>query len=109
LIRTIVQKNFNHIELIFSNAEDLVKRYGIKIKDAEPQDPSPASTSPAIFASSYERFLRTLKGSQQQTSLWKVTRWSIRDDKKFDVMVKNLSDLIGDLDKITSGFISGSW
>jgi ubiquitin-conjugating enzyme E2 D/E len=105
-IRPTIERNFNHIKLIFSNTDDLVKRYGIKIKDMELQEASQCLRPPANFEFNYQRFLSNLRRNQQQTSLRKVTRWSIRDEEKFDIMVKNLSDLIRDLERITEAFIS---
>ena len=48
------------------------------------------------------RFLNKLRRHQKQTSLWNITRWSIRDEKKFDAMVKDLAELVEGLDRITT-------
>jgi ubiquitin-conjugating enzyme E2 D/E len=105
-IRPVIERNLNHLKLIFSNTDDLTKRYGIKIKKAKSQELAGTSKAPAIFESSFQRFLSSLKRNQQQTSLWKVTRWSIRDEAKFETMVKNLSELIENLERITDVFFS---
>jgi ubiquitin-conjugating enzyme E2 D/E len=105
-IRPVIERNLNHLKLIFSNTDDLTKRYGIKIKEAKSQEFAGTSKAPAIFESSFQRFLSSLKRNQQQTSLWKVTRWSIRDEGKFETMVKSLSELIENLERITDAFFS---
>ena len=37
-IRPVIERNLNHLKLIFSNTDDLTKRYGIKIKKANPRN-----------------------------------------------------------------------
>ncbi|RFU34279.1 hypothetical protein B7463_g2095, partial [Scytalidium lignicola] len=106
LIRPVIERNLNHIKLIFSNTGNLERRYGIKIKDAQPQTALVQRGSPAIWESSYQRFRSHLKRTQQQASVWKVTRWSIRDESKFGKLIQDLSDLIWNLERITASFIS---
>ncbi len=72
-IRPIIERNLNHIKLIFSNTDDLVKRYGIKIKAAEPRGASQPLRPPAIFESNYERFLGSLRRS--------TTRFTMEGDQ----------------------------
>jgi hypothetical protein len=50
--------------------------------------------------------MRNLRRNQEESSIWKVTRWSLRDEKKFDKMVNDLGELISGLERITQGFIS---
>ena len=109
----------NHIQRLFSDTDSMMKRYGIQITERKLKGRnrrhgfgsggSRANSSrqqPAIFRSSYKDFLEQLECDRDSTSVWKATRWSIKDVKKFDTMVKGLADLVNRLDQITAKFIS---
>ena len=105
-ISSAVEANLNHIQRIFSDTDTLAKRYGIKIIEKESRAIGLSVQRSAIFQRSYKSFLDKLRADQNATSIWKVTRWSIRDEKKFDTMVNNLAEVIDGLDRITAAFIS---
>ena len=126
-IAPAIEKIFKHIQLLFSDTDQLVKQYGFMIREKEPL-PSIAQvlrqdeSQGAIFQSKYSGFWSAAMGGQEsqryrfslfrsrsksasaldgRTSIWKVTRWVIKDEKKFDVLIKHVADLVADLERLT--------
>jgi len=131
LVAGAIEQTFNHIQLLFSDTDSLLDEYGIRVLEKEDDAAtaaaaafSSASASQAIFKQRYDsfrqtvdhhqrrgglnsrfkRFVRSLRRQQKQASIWKVTKWSIRDERKFEVLVGHLTGLVSDLDRITQSF-----
>lgn len=106
-IAPTIESNLNHIRRIFSDTDAMVDRYGIAItRKRKSHRYGTSSSQHAIFQSGYKQFLGQLKQDQKSTSFWKKTRWSIKDEKRFDTMVKDISELVVGLERITEAFIS---
>jgi ubiquitin-conjugating enzyme E2 D/E len=108
-IRPTVENNLNHIKRIFSDTDKLVERYGVETYNGRASNRRRVGgrkLRPAAARSTYRSFMRNLRRNQEESSMWKVTRWSLRDEKKFDKMVNDLGELISGLERITQGFIS---
>ena len=124
-IAPAIEKIFRHIQLLFSDTDQLAKQYGFMIREKEPL---PSTTlvrrqdepRGAIFQSKYSGFWSAVIGGQEiqkhrfslfrpgvkaasegGPSIWKVTRWVIKDEKKFDVLIKHVADLVADLERLT--------
>ncbi|RYP73010.1 hypothetical protein DL771_003878 [Monosporascus sp. 5C6A] len=124
LIARPIEQTLNHIRQLFLDANALVEEYGIEVLEKKTIKARSVATSSAIFKPNYDSFLRTVNGQQKhgdsrfnrflnslrrhqkQASIWRVTKWSIRDEKKFDAIVQHLADLVSDLDNITEKFFS---
>jgi ubiquitin-conjugating enzyme E2 D len=93
------------MELLFSNTDNLVKVYGVKIEEKEVDGVIKPAGTMAIWKPSYERFRNTLRRNQRKASAFKVTRWSVRDGDKFKTMVDRVSELMNDLNEMTRDFV----
>lgn len=127
-ISPAIEKIFKHIQLLFSDTDQLVKQYGFMIREkrsllSTAQELRQDDSRGAIFQSKYYGFWSATIDSQEgqkrrfrlfrlttksastpegRTSIWKVTRWVIKDEKKFDVLIKHVADLVGDLERLTN-------
>jgi hypothetical protein len=107
-MRPRIEATLHHMKLIFSNTDDLVKTYGIRIEENEVNGVGRASGWRAIWRLSHERFLAILRRNQRRLSTIKVTRWSVKDGAKFRAMVDRISELLNDLNDLTKDFVSQS-
>ena len=90
-LRSVVKGHLDCISLIFEDATQLSKKYGLK--PTQNDDRQTFSQAP----------LRSyLKWFQKQTSHRRKAKWVIRDLAKFKSMLDDLSKLITDLREITS-------
>ncbi|RYP13842.1 hypothetical protein DL767_010531 [Monosporascus sp. MG133] len=119
-----IEQTLNHIQQLFSDADALVREYGIEVLEKKTIKAVSVARSSAIFKPNYDsflrmvndqqkheesrfnRFLKSLRRHQKKASIWKVTKWSIRDEKKFDAIVQHLAGLVSDLDSMTEKFFS---
>lgn len=104
-IRPRIEATLQHMELLFSNTDNLVKFYGVKIEEKEANGVIQPTGTMAIWKPSYERFRNTLRRNQRKASAFKVTRWSVRDGDKFKTMIDRVSDLMNDLNEMTRDLV----
>ncbi|KAG9229645.1 prion-inhibition and propagation-domain-containing protein [Amylocarpus encephaloides] len=104
-VKPTIEANLHHIIRMFSETETLSKRYGIDVIKKESHTLVGTSTN-AVFQPKHASFLEKLRKQEKDISLWRVTRWAIRDEHKFDVLAKDLRGIIEDLERITNKFIS---
>ncbi|KAL8790022.1 MAG: hypothetical protein Q9195_006571 [Heterodermia aff. obscurata] len=90
-LRNVVKGHLDCISLIFENAAQLSKKYGLK-----PIQNNARQTSTQVPLRSYMSWF------QKQTSRRRKAKWVIRDLAKFRSMLDDLSKLITDLREITS-------
>jgi hypothetical protein len=119
-IATTVKANLHHIQNIFSDTDAMIDKYGIHVFQRKPKTKTRKHRSsrarnksstkkhlrPANFQTSYRKLLKQLSHGQVKTSPWKATRWSIKDESKFEQMVKDLTELVEGLGRITAAFTS---
>ena len=90
-LRSLIKGHLDCISLIFEDASQLTKKYGLQ--------PTPKNA----HQSSAQMPLRSyLNWFQKQTSRRRKAKWVIRDLTKFKTMLDDLSKLITDLRDITS-------
>lgn len=103
-----VQKLLNCISLLFTDAERLKKRYGLRYitDNAEERAIIPSTSSGGIstLKLSYQRFLTRISQNQRISSTATKAHWAIRDKQKFTNMLADLKDLIDGLRDITKSF-----
>ena len=90
-VRSVVKGHLDCISLIFEDASQLSKKYGVMPTQNNDRQ-----------ASTQESLRSYLSWFQKQTSHRKKAKWVIRDLAKFKSMLDDLSKLITDLREITS-------
>ena len=90
-LRSVVKGHLDCISLIFEDATQLSKKYGLK-----PTQNHSHQTSTQVPLRSHLRWF------QKQTSRRRKAKWVIRDLTKFKSMLDDLSKLVTDLREITS-------
>ncbi|KAF4963498.1 hypothetical protein FSARC_8507 [Fusarium sarcochroum] len=118
-----IADTLKQMAVLFSNTDQLVQKYGLKIQSTQTQVlgdetidgllPERNCVSTAIFRSRYDGVTAIVRRKrnlimppetiqlQQRESLWKKTRWSIRDEKKTECLLGKIRALIDDLEGLT--------
>ncbi|RYP45368.1 hypothetical protein DL769_011468 [Monosporascus sp. CRB-8-3] len=118
-VRPTIEQILNEIRRLFSDTDALVKKYGIKVVEKKTSEAESMATSRAVFKPNYDSFLRMVNDQQsgivarfkrllnflrrrrKRVSFRKVIKWSIRDEKKFEAMVRDLAELLRQLKDLT--------
>ncbi|CAJ0551360.1 Ff.00g112900.m01.CDS01 [Fusarium sp. VM40] len=107
-----IESTLRQIATLFSNTDELIRLYGLKIHSVEAQIDG-GDAPAAIFRSQYDRVRAIIRNKrqlsilseplsqQQSTSLWKKAQWSIRDEKKTQSLVAKIGELVADLEGLT--------
>jgi ubiquitin-protein ligase len=98
-IRPTVLRILLNIRLLFSDGQQLSRRYGLR-----PDQGSLVAHDTIVFRETYRRFHARLSKTQKEASLFTTTKWAIADKQKFAALVQDLKDLIDSLDDITKSF-----
>lgn len=108
--------------LFFSNTNELVQRYGLDVhsgevnSDTEADGPTREDFSSAIFRTRYTHLRAIIRGRRERSTrmailqsliqprqksvgMWKKVKWSIRDEKKADTLLAQITALVDDLEK----------
>lgn len=95
-IRPTVIKLLNCVRLLFSDGQELNRRYGLF------PDPGGSPTNNRIiFRETYRRFHARISKAQSDASFLTTARWAIGDKTKFVSLVQDVKDLIDSLEDIT--------
>lgn len=94
-LRTMIKAHLNCISMIFEDASQLSLKYGLKLVQSRPNHQTATARSGSPFRSYLAWF-------QKKTSYRRKATWVMRDLKKFESMLDNLSKLIAELREITS-------
>ncbi|KAH6667972.1 hypothetical protein B0J14DRAFT_567319 [Halenospora varia] len=105
-IKPRIEATLLHLKLLFANTDELAKQYGIRIEEKEVNGVVRSYGAVQIWKSSFDRYRDILRRTQKKASVMKVTRWSIRDAKKFETLVDRASELMRDLNDMTKDFVS---
>jgi ubiquitin-protein ligase len=95
-IRPTVIRLLNCVRLLFSDSQELNRRYGLF------PDPGGSPTNNRIiFRETYRRFHARISKAQSDASFLTTARWAIGDKTKFVSLVQDVKDLVDALEDIT--------
>ncbi|KAH7629337.1 putative heterokaryon incompatibility protein [Sordaria sp. MPI-SDFR-AT-0083] len=105
-IRPAIERVLLHLHYLLQQADLVTERFeshsdkvGTRNLSDDQLDQSPGLN---IFREPFESFKARLRRSQNDKSIWMVTRWAIHDLKKFKAVVNNVGELVSGLEGITS-------
>ncbi|KAF2999115.1 hypothetical protein E8E14_003292 [Neopestalotiopsis sp. 37M] len=103
-VQSLLTSTLNQLQLLLSQADVVNGRYALQdeVNNKVDLDLVASSHGMTIFRESFERFRNRLKRNQKQKSVWMVTRWSVHDQPKFEMLVTNITKLIDGLEAITA-------
>ncbi|KAH9904294.1 prion-inhibition and propagation-domain-containing protein [Xylariomycetidae sp. FL2044] len=101
-IRPAIVLGLNQLRLLLNKADVINGKYALQENEACVVQTEVAVTSlgMTIFREPFEKFRDRIKKNQKQKSVWKVTKWSIHDQAKFESTVNNITKLIDGLESI---------
>lgn len=103
-IRPTVCRILNCMQLLFSDAGGLSKRYGLR--QSQGIVISPELHGGGVFREAYLKFQAKLAKDQRDANILTKGRWAIADKAKFAALVQDLKDFIDNLEDITKSFQS---
>jgi len=98
-VRPTVCRILNCIQLLFSDAGVLSKRYGLR--QSQGIVPSSELPSGGVFREAHLRFQAKLAKHQRDANILIKVRWAIADKARFAALVQDLKDFTDNLEDIT--------
>ncbi len=85
---------------LLDEADEVDEKYKLEMVGL-PSSELSTSEGLAIFKSSFGRFKSRIRKHQKVASMWKVTRWTLHDGKKFEDLINRLEKFVNGLESIT--------
>ncbi|OAX78447.1 hypothetical protein ACJ72_07246 [Emergomyces africanus] len=97
-----IEQTMDKIKSLLTNGDNLKEMYGLKVQRA----PLGSKFIEATLSSAFSRAFQSTKAFcntslQRKVQIVGSIRWAVSDRDKFDRLVQNLRDLLGDLVKLT--------
>jgi hypothetical protein len=105
--RKLVEQILENIHKLFGEADTLKSKYGLDTVSKRQDDPNNAIEGSVICSAAFKsspivQFQTRLFDYHGKAGLRAMTRWAIRDSKKFAALIQNLKDLLDGLSQITT-------
>lgn len=96
-----VQDSLELLTQMFTRTDRLVQKYGFKLSETEGNTTTLLETFAKTRAVAEGHSVKEKRKSTKEVHIWRSVKWSIRDQKRCQKFVGQITSIIGDLESLT--------